>query len=232
MENKYRHEYKYLVSDTEIAIIESQINKILKKDNHVNVKGFYSIKSLYFDDYYDNNLLDNIDGTNNRKKFRIRIYNNDYNMIYLELKIKTNGKTLKYKEQITKEQCEQIINGDYLKDIGNQGELLKRLTEEMMSDRLMPKVIVIYDRVPYVSKNGNVRVTFDKNISSSYDIKLFLSNNIPKRPIMMRNINLLEVKWDDFLQDEIYSTLSISGLQQTAYSKYSLCRIFGNKGVI
>ena len=35
---------------------------------------------------------------------------------------------------------------------------------------------------------------------------------------------LLEVKYDEFLPDHIYRSLSLNNLNQTAFSKYYLCR--------
>lgn len=224
MISKFRHEYKYLVSNEEIAIIENRIKKYMQKDMHVNDKEYYSIKSLYFDDYFNTNLYDNINGIDPREKFRIRLYNNDTSRISLECKKKENGKTQKVVEVISKEQCEYIINNGYIKNIDSQSKLLKKLTLCMMKDGLKPMTIVQYDRVPYIFKHGNVRVTFDKNLSSSNEIKSFLESNYPKRPVMPTNINLMEVKWDEFIPDEIYELLSIDNLQQTAYSKYYLCR--------
>ena len=37
---------------------------------------------------------------------------------------------------------------------------------------------------------------------------------------------LMEVKFDDFLPDEIYSLLQLDGLSASTFSKYYLCRKF------
>ena len=91
---------------------------------------------------------------------------------------------------------------------------------------MKPKVIVEYDRVPYVYRLGNVRITLDKNISSSSRIEDFLEKEIPKRPVMPAGWHVLEVKFDEFLPDYIKSTLQLDSLKQTAFSKFYLCRKF------
>ena len=96
----------------------------------------------------------------------------------------------------------------------------------MMNDGLKPVVIVEYDRVPFVYKNGNVRVTLDMNIASSSDVEHFLEKSIVKRPVMPMGHNLLEVKYDEFLPDFIYNSLQLRALRQTAFSKYYICRKF------
>ena len=38
--------------------------------------------------------------------------------------------------------------------------------------------------------------------------------------------NILEIKFDKFIPDYIYKNLQLDDLQQTAFSKYYLCRKF------
>jgi hypothetical protein len=142
----------------------------------------------------------------------------------LECKRKECGKTLKTSCPLTIGQCEQLVRNEYIRDIAGQPELLKKLTVEMMTRKLQPKVIVEYDRIPYVYNCGNVRVTLDINVSSSSQVENFLNGDIPKRPVMPKGLHLLEVKWDGYLPDMIYRALQLENLQQTAYSKYYLCR--------
>jgi hypothetical protein len=94
----------------------------------------------------------------------------------------------------------------------------------MMTKRMRPVVIVEYERIPYVYKNGNVRITLDINVSSSSSVECFLDEQIPKRPIMPMGQQLLEVKFDEYLPDFIHHNLNLHSLTQTAYSKYYLCR--------
>ena len=108
--------------------------------------------------------------------------------------------------------------------IGQQHPLLQKMTMQMLTRGLRPVVIVEYDRIPYVYKNGNVRITLDCNISSSTAVERFLDDRIPKRPIMPTGQQLLEVKYDAYLPDFIYHHLHLQNLRQTAFSKYYLCR--------
>ncbi|MBR0365771.1 MAG: polyphosphate polymerase domain-containing protein, partial [Clostridia bacterium] len=201
---------------------------IVSCDPHA-YNGMYNIRSLYFDDYEDCCFFENEDGTDPREKFRIRIYNHSDERIMLECKRKERGKTLKTACPLTRSDTERLIAGEYLRNINEQPPLLKRLTARMMTRRMMPVVIVEYDRIPYVYKNGNVRITFDTNVSSSSDISDFFEEKIAKRPIMSPGRQLMEVKFDEFLPDHIYRTLALDDLRQTAYSKYYLCRRFETK---
>ena len=224
MGNKYRHEYKYLVSDQQITVIRQRLKYLMPCDPHTSEDGIYSIRSLYFDDYYNSCYNENIAGTDPREKYRIRIYNHSSARISLECKRKERGKTLKTSCPLTVEQCEKLMHGEVLPDIENQPKVLRKLSIAMMIHGMRPVIIVGYDRVPYIYDLGNVRVTLDMNLYSSKDLTRFLERDISKRPVMPRGQHLIEIKWDEFIPDPIYRACQLDNLKQTAYSKYALCR--------
>ena len=222
--DKYRHELKYPISGNELEIIKNRIRMLMEADANVGSEGQYNVSSLYFDDLYNSCYYDKENGVDPREKFRIRIYNHDISRISLECKRKERGKILKTSCNISIEQAEKLCRGEYLRNIANQHSLLQRFTEQMMSRGLHPVIIVEYNRMPFVYRFGNVRVTFDKELSSSVEVTNFLSGQIKKRPIMPRDMHLLEVKYDEYIPDVIYNALQIDNLEQMAFSKYSLCR--------
>lgn len=223
-ETKYRHELKYQVTDGQIQLLRNRISHLLPLDSHVAQSGSYCIRSLYFDDYDNRCLKENENGTDPREKFRIRIYNGSAEKISLECKRKERGKTHKTSCPLTQEQTRQLMAGKVLPDIGSQPPLLRKLTLQMMTRRLRPVVIVEYCRIPYVYKNGNVRITLDTNILSSSEVETFLDPRISGRPVLPVGQQLLEVKYDEYLPDFIYRSLMLPNLRQTAFSKYYICR--------
>lgn len=223
---KFRHEFKYMVSAAEESIINNRISSLLSLDKHAKVAGAYNIRSLYFDDIYNTCMLENENGTDPREKFRIRIYNHSSERITLECKRKERGKTLKTSCPLTLEQTEALMRGEPLRNISGLHPLLQKLTAKMLMNKFRPVIIVEYDRIPYVCKNGNVRITLDTNISSSSDVKSFLCDNIPKRPVLELGHNILEVKYDEYFPDYIYRSLQLQNLRHTAFSKYYICRKF------
>ena len=223
-ERKYRHELKYQVTDGQIQLLRNRISHLLPLDSHVAQSGSYCIRSLYFDDYDNRCLKENENGTDPREKFRIRIYNGSADKISLECKRKERGKTHKTSCPLTEEQTRMLMAGKVIPDIGNQPPLLRRLSLEMMTRRLRPVVIVEYERIPYVYKNGNVRITLDTNIRSSSAVQTFLDPHITGRPVLPVGQQLLEVKYDEYLPDFIYRSLMLPNLRQTAFSKYYICR--------
>ena len=222
--NKFRHELKYQITDAQVAMLQNRIRHLIPMDSHVGQAGTYRIRSLYFDDYEDRCLRENEDGTDPREKFRIRIYNASSRRITLECKRKERGKTHKSACPLTVEQTKLLMAGKILPDIGSQPPVLRKLTLQMMTRRMRPVVIVEYDRIPYVYKNGNVRITLDTNITSSSAVERFLEPDILPRPVLPAGQQLLEVKYDEYLPDFIYRSLQLHSLRQTAFSKYAICR--------
>lgn len=226
MEKKYRHEYKYMMDACQAALLEARVSLLMRRDSHAGAEGTYLIKSLYFDDYNDSCFWEKEDGLNERSKFRIRYYNQDKDFIRLEKKSKKNGMTCKESCFITEEMCRSFMEGRIPEIRPDMPEMMKTLFTEMRLRALMPKVIVVYERKPYVCSMGNVRVTFDRNLSSSNDIVHFLNEDMVLRPIMRKGESLLEVKWDELLPDYISEHLALESLQWSAFSKYCLCRKF------
>ncbi len=220
---KYRHELKYPITDAQLAMLKGRIDHLIPLDSHV-IGGSYRIRSLYFDDYDNRCLRENEDGTDPREKFRIRIYNHSADRITLECKRKERGKTHKVSCPLTLEQTHLLMAGKPVPDIASQPPLLQKLTMQMLTRGMKPVVIVEYDRIPYVYKNGNVRITLDTNICSCSQPERFLDESLPRRPVMALGQQLLEVKYDEFLPDFIYRSLQLHSLRQTAFSKYYICR--------
>ena len=220
----YRHEFKYLVSEAQIALLKSRITPIMKPDPHAGRDGAYNIRSLYFDSFDNRCYFENENGTEPREKFRIRIYNHSSERITLECKKKKHGMTLKTTCPITLEYANRIIDGQSMQDLDQQPPLLRKLELKRQAELFRPVILVEYERIPFVYRDGNVRITFDRNIASSNDLDRFFEEEIEKRPVMSTGQHLMEVKYDTFLPDFIYQSLNLGTLSQTSYSKYYLCR--------
>lgn len=221
---KYRHEFKYLCTDAQLTMLEVRLMGIMSKDIHAGPNGRYLIKSLYFDDINNRCFMENEEGTGPREKYRIRIYNNDPERISLECKRKENDKINKKSCLLTREQYDWLV---YDRASGRMEELpalAQKLLVLKMCNKMGPKVIVSYERIPYVYRNGNVRITFDRNIASSSRIEDFFRTDAGQRQILPSGQQLLEVKYDEYLPDHIYHALSLANMQRIAFSKYYLCR--------
>lgn len=222
MQKKYRHEQKYLVDERDLVLLDNKLTRVIKTDSHYP-NGTYEIRSAYFDDYKDFALNQNLMGVSPRFKYRIRIYNGDNSFIHLEKKIKNHDMTRKESCRLSYEECRELLSGNYSIS-PNDCDFLKQFKAYAAIHLLKPKVVVIYERKAFICPEGNVRVTFDRNISSATDIEQFFEAGIPKRPILASGKHVLEVKYDEFLPKYIKNILNTGKMDRTTFSKYYLCR--------
>lgn len=222
---KFRNELKYICSEGELIQIHSRVQMLCDADAHVGPEGIYNIRSIYFDDLQNRYFFENENGTDPREKFRIRTYNASDSRITLECKKKERSMTHKDSCQLSKEQYQKILDGSLSASDVNS-TLLEKFYLIQEQRHLQPKVIVAYERTPFVYTFGNVRITFDRNIGSSTDISAFFDPYLPVRPILPLGKNILEVKYDELLPNFLYEAMNLGSLRQTTFSKYYLCRKF------
>lgn len=225
---KSRHEYKFSVNEKDLLMLGMRLEPLIARDAHVGEQGYYHIRSIYFDDYHNSSFYSNEAGVDPRVKYRIRIYNAGDASIKLEKKIKENGMTRKYAAPLSRQQADMLIRGQLLpidqKDLESYPPLLAQFLLLMRTRRMQPKVIVAYDRIPYVDRRGNVRITFDRNIAASVDFPHFFEKEMQKIPLLPPGEHLLEVKYDEYLPAVLKQQLDLGKLRQETFSKYYLCR--------
>lgn len=221
MEKQYRHELKFLCGEGELRLLEQRIRHICSPDSHAGKNGDYVIRSLYFDTYDDQCFHENEAGIDRRKKYRIRIYNGQTDVIHLECKETVYDLKRKEACALTLPQCQQLINRQDVAEVLPGQELLERFLAVRRTQLLMPKVIVEYVRTPYVHAAGNVRITFDRDICSSPKTGRFLEPRMSGRRIMAQGIHILEVKYDESMPGAVRELLTMGqDLSRTSFSKY------------
>lgn len=220
---EYRVEQKYIITEEKAAYLKYKLEYLMDYDSHAK-NGSYRIRSLYFDDFRDSFLEQNEAGNDFRQKFRIRTYNNSKDVIHLEIKKKERGYTRKEKENLTLVECNQLIQKERWIPSEEAGEVKKKLYTLMQLQRLQPVQIVEYERIPFVEKNGNVRITLDKHITGSSQVEAFWEEILPCIPVLPTGHHILEVKYDEFIPDILKKILNELSLQKTAFSKYYYAR--------
>lgn len=215
----YRVEDKYTMPSSDFFLLENRIKNILPLDNNHN----YKISSLYFDDMHDTDLIDTIDGNPIRKKMRIRIYDDSFDIIKLEIKYKSYSRIDKKSCIISKDEMHSLINGSPIRWSEDSNNPRNLFNEKILTSNLKPKVIVTYNRSAYLYESGNTRITFDSNVRSSNQIELFGNKDLYYDSIDDLNY-ILEVKYDEFLPDFIAQSLNMNSIRQISFSKYRTCR--------
>ena len=158
---------------------------------------------------------------------RIRIYNDSFETIKLEVKYKRDSRVFKKAKSITLSQMKQLIAGQCIPDEHpSMDNTITLFNLAISNSGLRPKVIVEYDRAAYVYDAGNVRITLDRNLRASTDFEAFINNNQAHFDSIPEFNRVLEVKYDEFLPGFIARILETGNMNQTAFSKYRLCREF------
>lgn len=217
-----RVEDKYIIRQIDLYSLINRLENVMEYDKASGANGSYLISSMYFDDLWDTHFYDTISGNPLRKKFRIRIYNNDFSTIKLEVKNKIYSRINKQSTQITYKEMEKLILGETIRDLNVSDDVIAEFNQQIIYNKLMPKVIVTYERRAFVSEAGNVRITFDTNIRGSTDIDKFADKELVHDDIGISAV--LEVKYDEFVPDYILQLLETNRMQQTSCSKYRMCR--------
>lgn len=224
-----RHEFKYFISPAELTALRAVLRPLLRKDLYADAHNEYAIRSLYFDTIDDDALEEKIAGVGTRKKYRIRIYNFKDSVIKLECKSKYGDLISKQSVTIPRDLAEQLIAGDPEGLQRMRHPLLRDVFTEMRTHLLRPVVIVDYVREAYIHPAQEVRITFDKQLRTGLYSRDLFNASLPTYPVFDQPLEILEVKFDEFLPTYLQSILSGFTAQRSAVSKYVLCRRYENK---
>jgi len=219
---KYRNEWKYICSDWDLKMLECRLSGVLEKDKHAGGDGSYSVRSLYFDDYSNISARQNAAGDPNRYKWRVRYYGGGSSKhMHLEFKRKHNGRGIKKSCKISEDELTKILKGDVMSVFwGTDEDLLRQFCVAIQTRRFEPKVIIDYNRTAYVEPISNIRITFDRDISASYEFDKFIKGDYIKLLIQSNNQHVLEVKFDDIMPSYIQNIINNYNRVQGSFSKY------------
>lgn len=172
---------------------------------------------------------DKINGVRLRKKYRIRLYNHRDDYIKLECKIKFNNYISKEWAHLTRNEYDSIINGDYDFLLSRKEEVCRNLYINHITKMLQPVTVVEYQREAFVSDHGNVRITFDKNISASIGALDIFHPEYETIQVPLEGMMVFEVKYDDYIPDYIWKIIHSDQMIKCSISKYVMCRDINRK---
>ena len=219
----YRHELKYLINLPDWALLRTRMAGAMQRDANVGSNGEYRIRSLYFDDYWNTAYNEKDEGILLRRKYRIRVYNCSQTAIHLERKSKVGQYINKESAPLTKAETDLILAGDYAFLEKSEHHLLREFYFELTSRLMRPRVIVDYDREPFVRAAGDVRITFDKHVRAGFGRLDLFDAALPTMEVLPADQMIMEVKFTEFLPRIVRDLLPPRASILTAASKYVLC---------
>lgn len=231
MHKVFREEKKYVLTQDVFYKIRHQISQVVHHDKHSKNNLYryrrgdgYTIRSLYFDSLDDRDFHEKIDGIELRRKCRLRTYMNDPSFCMLELKKKQGHLQQKTSYRLTREQGEQLIDGNYSILLDLNHPFLDECYQMMTQLAYRPKAVVTYERDAYVAKENKIRITFDQKFrgtETNFDI---FSHKFNDNYILDSSNVILEVKYNGFLLQYIKDLIASLEREQLAISKYCLAR--------
>ncbi len=224
-----RHELKYYINTMEYHLLSRALDKVLFRDPNGDPEfNEYHIRSLYFDTYNNQALLDKINGVRDRDKYRLRIYNLSDEFIRMECKTKIGSLISKRSLAIPRTLAEQLMAADPTGLERTRSGLLQDVYREMTLNLLHPVVIVDYVREAYLYPVEDVRITFDKKLRSGVASCDLFNPEVATVPPMGGGQMILEVKYNRMLPPFIRDLLNtyVHRAQNSAISKYCMCRRF------
>lgn len=217
-----RRELKFYIDTGGYHTLRARLSAIAAPDPHMKDPEGYLVTSLYFDDIRHSAMEEKAAGVQFRKKFRLRCYNRSDARILLECKRKYNEFISKEAVPLSRGEYDSILAGEYGFLLSGASPLCRELYARHHAQLLRPVVTVEYLREAYVTREGGVRITFDKDVSAfmgGYD--MFSGE---ARRVLEPGQLILELKYDSCLPDTVVRILKTVPMERCAISKYVMCR--------
>lgn len=218
-----RRELKFLMSYDKSIELQNELEMLLSTDQY-SQKGYYQVRSLYFDSWNDKDYIQKFEGLEHRRKIRLRIYPPGQQAKF-EIKEKQGAYQKKDSILVDRQHAEQFITGDYagLLDYGepSSGRLYSLLT----LGAYYPAAVVEYERRAYMYEEFNTRLTFDRNVRSCECCFDIFRDDLPFVPVFTDQV-ILEVKFNGTLLESVRKVLGKYSLTNVSMSKYGEGRPF------
>ena len=220
-----RHELKYYINYIDYVYLSSVLANLLNKDRHEEKVNGYHVRSVYFDNKSDDSYYQKLNGIENRKKYRIRIYNLNTDNVRFEIKNKIDRIIIKESMSIESGDVRRITSGDYGCLLKYDNRIARKIYSEFNKDFYKPVIIIDYIRSAYFCDFCDLRITFDKNLKKN-EVSVFdiFREDLEMESVLNSNKIILELKYGDILPVWIKNLLQISRFERCAISKYTLSR--------
>ena len=216
---KFRYEKKYLLNRDTAYFLNQRISYVLSHDNS-SPDGSYKVSSMYFDDQYNSAFHEKQLGSLRRDKYRARYYNGNTDKIRFERKHKHDYMIYKESSFITPENYLSMLNGDYRFMTHEHDSVFRKFYTEHSIKRMRPVILVEYNRQAYMHTIGNVRITFDTDLSASKPDQMVSFSILGNENVIM------EIKYNHFIPSFINDLITGANFtQQLAISKFIMAKL-------
>ena len=210
-----RYEVKYVIDKEQYDYLINALKGHMEIDQY----GLTSIASIYYDTPDYRLIRTSIEKPPYKEKIRLRSYGlaKPGGKVFLELKRKTDGIVYKRRVVTTEEAVNRFF--EYEGNITADGQIAREIT--YFRDyyvRLVPAILIIYDRTAYYEKDGDLRLTIDSNPRYRTD-NLNLHTSMEGTPLLPPGSAILEIKVQQAMPLWLTEILSKGKIYKSSYSK-------------
>lgn len=219
MNEVLRVEQKYLIDYVSYRQSLRYFSALLTPDAHNGEDG-YLIRSLYFDTLDNSDYMEKENGSEIRRKIRLRIYSPDSETALLEMKQKQGISQKKRSLVVTRDVARQLIDGDFSALMAMRDPFARECFTVLSTNFYRPKAVIEYRRQAFITQEANTRITFDSQLRAcemNYDL---FAKQLPLIPILEPALIVLEVKYNGFLLSYIQETINCINKSMLSVSKY------------
>ena len=210
-----RYEIKYILSKEQVDFIKKELVGHMEVDEY----GLTSIASIYYDTPDYRLIRTSIAKPPFKEKIRLRSYglSKPGGKVFLELKRKAEGIVYKRRVVTTEDRVNQFFA--YEGNITADGQIAREITYfRNYYNRLVPAILIIYDRLAYYQPNGDLRLTIDHN--PRYRTKdLNLTTSMEGKSLLPEGGALLEIKVQKSMPLWLTDILTRGHIYKSSFSK-------------
>lgn len=220
-----RTEKKFILNREQSLQLQRRLEPLIPRDVFCTRPEGYDVRSLYFDTITDRCCAEKEEGLQVHEKIRIRVYGTDDSVIKLESKRKVGQLQTKRTMSISRDTMQALIHGQYSLLL-EQPDPLGPYFFRKLSEGMVPRAIIRYNRISYCQPTNNTRITLDYHIQateSSFDL---FQEPLQTHPIFPENLVIAEVKFNNFLLGYLKQALGGLDKSPASFSKYFSGRTF------
>jgi SPX domain protein involved in polyphosphate accumulation len=228
-------EYKYLLPLDRLDAVRRELLPLTDLDPWADKtgRGSYTVRSIYFDDAGYSAYREKIGGERQRRKFRVRAYNDRKpgDIAFLEIKRKEAGLLTKYRAALAAENVEALLAEQDIdtyilpyKGDGINKTNAERFFYHYQKDQLRPVILIVYEREAFVGRfSTDLRVTIDRNLRSVFMPGIDGLYDGKRSIAAMQRHCILEVKFTTGVPLALRQIIQRHELRRMALSKYTIC---------
>ncbi len=223
----YRHEDKFLINYVQYVKVKQAVSAVMKRDIHAADGKGYTIRSLYFDTPFNRDYHEKEDGTDVRRKLRLRAYGSASGPFKLEIKHRREGGIFKESVTLKREDAEKLIirgaDPAFLLDLPSPAAA--NIYRLFKTAGYLPAAIIDYEREAFTLPFFETRVTFDRSIRTSGETERFFEPELGLIPVFPPDEIVLEVKYNHMFPSFLKPLTGIAEGQEMSISKYYYARL-------